>query len=100
MPLAHLPPIERHPLVFLTVCTAKRTALLNSEPAHTILKTLWRQSVEQNGWWVGRYVLMPDHLHLFATPGVEPHPMEKWIAQWKSISARRLSVALGVHGPI
>ena len=100
MPLAHLPPIERHPLVFLTVCTAKRTALLNSEVAHSILRTLWQQSAEHNDWWVGRYVLMPDHIHLFAMPGVKADSMQKWIAQWKSISARRIATVLGARGPI
>jgi len=100
MPLAHLPPFERHPLVFLTVCTAKRIALLNSEPAHAILRTLWQHSTEQNDWWVGRYVLMPDHIHLFAMPGVKPTPMAKWIAQWKSISARRLTAITRIQAPI
>jgi REP element-mobilizing transposase RayT len=43
---------------------------------------------------------MPDHVHLFAMPGVKPDSMQKWIAQWKSISARRFTGMLGVHAPI
>ena len=100
MPLAHLLPFERHPVVFLTVCTAKRAHLLNSQPAHSILRTLWQQSATHNDWWVGRYVLMPDHIHLFAVPGAQSDPMHQWIAQWKSISARRLTAGLGAHAPI
>jgi len=34
--------------------------------------------------YVGRYVVMPDHIHLFAAPGELQEPLENWIRFWKS----------------
>jgi hypothetical protein len=34
-------------------------------------------------WMVGRYVLIPDHLHLFCTPVDECFTIESWITFWK-----------------
>jgi len=33
---------------------------------HDLLCSVWR---EATAWLVGRYVIMPDHVHLFAAPG-------------------------------
>jgi putative transposase len=52
-------------IVFLTVCTKDRAAWLASDAAHAALLEAWR---EADAWWVGRYVLMPEHLHLFCAP--------------------------------
>ena len=38
---------------------------------------------------MGRYVLMPDHLHLFAAPGPIDLPLENWIRYWKSQFSKR-----------
>lgn len=38
-------------------------------------------------WQVGRYVLMPDHLHLFCAPNHFPaKPLTGWIAYWKRLA--------------
>lgn len=100
MPLAHLDAFARHPLVFLTACTAKRRSLLNNPEAHSILRALWVHSTERNGWCVGRYVIMPDHIHLFAMPTEKAKSLSKWIATWKSISARQITTGIGAPAPI
>ena len=36
-----------------------------------------------------RWVLMPDHVHLFCSPAtVPPEPLERWISYWKAEAAR------------
>ena len=36
-----------------------------------------------------RWVLMPDHMHLFCSPAtVPPEPLERWISYWKAEAAR------------
>jgi REP element-mobilizing transposase RayT len=100
MPLAHLDPFARHPLVFLTVCTAQRSSVLANAIAHSILAELWRDSLERNGWCVGRFVVMPDHIHLFAMPAEKPQQLSKWIAVWKAISARQIIAKTGASAPI
>jgi len=38
-----------------------------------------------NFWRVGRYVIMPDHIHLFCAPNTfPPQPLKKWIAHWRN----------------
>ena len=41
-------------------------------------------------WYVGRYVLMPDHIHLFCAPAkVEYLSVKRWVAYWKSLSSKK-----------
>ena len=59
---------ERHNtpvIVFLTVCTKNRKAILANDSAHQLLRAAWQT---QPSWLVGRYVILPDHLHLFCAP--------------------------------
>ena len=100
MPLPHLEPFDRHPVVFLTVCTAKRAPILNNAAAHAILRTLWQESRTRNGWCVGRYVIMPDHVHLFAMPDVNPVNFQQWVSVWKSLSARQITAQTKAQAPI
>ncbi|HEY6071259.1 MAG TPA: hypothetical protein VIU85_07800 [Chthoniobacterales bacterium] len=50
-------------IVFLTVCTAKRRKGLANEQVHKALVASWNAA---NTWEVGLYLIMPDHIHLFA----------------------------------
>jgi putative transposase len=57
------------------------------------LRQVW---IIADGWLVGRYVILPDHLHLFAAPNpkwegeapaeppIEPPALDAWIRYWKS----------------
>jgi REP element-mobilizing transposase RayT len=69
--LPHLRPFARQAIVFLTVCTSHRRPLLANEAAHEVLRTVWTKAAADYGWYVGRYVLMPDHVHLFVQAGFE-----------------------------
>jgi REP element-mobilizing transposase RayT len=59
------------PLYFLTLCVADRRPVLASASAHEALVRYARTGAAQQGVAVGRYVLMPDHLHLFVRGPVE-----------------------------
>lgn len=100
MPLPHLDSFARYPLVFLTVCAAKRAPLLSNAKAHDILLKIWQDSQLRNGWCVGRYVVMPDHVHLFVKPHESPMHSHDWVSAWKSLSARQIVAATGVCAPI
>ena len=67
-------------IVFITVCTKDREAWLASDEYHRLLRAVWRDA---DAWFVGRYVIMPDHLHFFASPGSRETDLSKWIAFWK-----------------
>lgn len=71
-----------HPtIVFVTVCTKSRRPWLASSENHVALCGVWE---EARAWVVGRYVLMPDHVHLFAAPGQLEISLDNWVRYWKS----------------
>ncbi len=97
MHLPHLPSFSRQPLLFITTCTSERKSLLADASAQKILLETWRRSTELDGWFVGRYVIMPDHVHLFAKHALEAKSLPEWMKTWKSITARRfLALGMGV----
>ncbi len=71
-----------HPLYFLTTCTAGRRRLLANAEIHAALIHFARRA-EERGVWVGRYVIMPDHLHLFAGFG----PSSPALPEWRKLSS-------------
>jgi len=68
-------------IVFVTVCSKDRQPWLATPEVHGSLLSAWR---EASAWQVGRYVVMPDHVHLFAAPGTPELPLENWVRFWKS----------------
>ena len=98
--LAHLPSFRDHPIVFFTTCTFQRHKILASAQCEEILREIWQRSAKRDGWWVGSYVLMPDHVHFFARPEVNARPKAEWVGMWKSVSSRRIAATLGIQAPI
>jgi putative transposase len=59
--------------------------------AHGILHEEWEALPERHGWMVGRYVVMPDHLHFFAAPTAErPRSLSAMMGKWKEWTAKRI----------
>lgn len=85
----HLTPDEsdyRPIIIFLTLCTKGRRPLLAKPEIHSALVSAWNRAAH---WLIGRYVIMPDHLHLFCSPGVlPPHPFKLWMAYWQNLVTR------------
>jgi len=81
---AHHPAVDsnnRSIILFVTVCTAGRTPWLANKHAQQALNRAWLRS---SNWIVGKYVILPDHIHLFCAPGVYPRTaLKRWIAYWK-----------------
>ncbi len=68
-------------IIFLTVCTKNKDRWLACEQAHSFLLQAWRKA---DAWQVGRYVLMPDHLHLFCAPANIGITLDNWVRFWKN----------------
>src|SRR5215831_5818101 len=98
--LPHVSSFRDNPIVFFTTRTHKRRTLLACAQSHVILWGLWERSAERDGWWVGHYILMPDHVHFFARRAINAQPMAKWMQMWKSVSAGQLAAALDIAPPI
>ncbi len=95
---AHQPAVEtfnRSVIIFLTVCTAGRKPILAKDRVQKSLLNAW-ETADQ--WRVGRYVIMPDHLHLFCSPAVREYPaLKDWVKYWKS-TASRILIESGAGG--
>jgi len=69
------------------VCTDKKKSILARPQIHDLMRKVWQ---EADHWLVGRYVLMPDHIHLFCVPQEsEASDLTNWVKYWKSIASRR-----------
>ena len=68
-------------IVFLTVCTKDRVPWLADDEIHSLLRSVWK---EATAWLVGKYVIMPDHIHIFAAPGPIHVSFDNWVRYWKS----------------
>lgn len=82
---AHHSPVQRfnEPIVVqVNVCTQGRRAVLACESGHALCRKIWQ---EADYWQVGQYVIMPEHIHLFCTPGRNPPTsLRQWVEFWKS----------------
>jgi len=86
----HQPVCERFNtpiIVFVTVCTKDRKPMLANAEMHETLRGSWQRAER---WLVGKYVIMPDHIHLFCAPLVSvPESLQSWIGFWKATATRR-----------
>jgi len=93
---AHHPVVEagnQSVIVFVTVCTEQKRPILASEAAHQLVISAW---LKAPAWNVGRYVIMPDHIHFFAAPNtLPPSGLPRWVSQWKAFVSRQFSMPQG-----
>jgi len=79
------------PLFYLTCCVRNREPLLASQEVAAVLVSAWEMSHETWRWEVGRYVVMPDHVHFFAAPcDEEARSVGAFVGRWKSWTKRRI----------
>jgi putative transposase len=95
-----MPPRRKHPvhqpivehwnapsIVFLTVCTIRRKRILAVREVVQLLAESWPQATS---WTVGKYLVMPDHIHLFCSPAeIEVRALKQWVRYWKTLASRR-----------
>ncbi len=85
------------PVYFITACTEKRRNLLADPEVHEAFRTFCQQARER-GVLVGRYVLMPDHLHAFVCHPPEALGLSPWMKSLKN-SLSKLWRARGIEAP-
>ena len=80
------------PVYFVTACTFQRRHILARPDVHEAFISFTLRGPER-GVWVGRYVLMPDHLHLFARFGPDAVNLSTWQKSFKNAMSRVLRYA-------
>ncbi|MES2476948.1 MAG: transposase [Verrucomicrobiota bacterium] len=86
-----------HPVYFITTCTDHRQKLLADCASHVAFQQFCLKGRDR-GVFVGRYVLMPDHLHLFV--GIPPGEMtlSLWMKSLKNTMSKHWRMK-GIEAP-
>jgi putative transposase len=72
------------PLYFITCCTYRRRALLANHPVHAAFLEFGQRGLRDLGVAVGRYVILPDHLHFFVA--IPAHvTLGSWVGTLKRV---------------
>ena len=77
------------PVFFVTFCTHRRRQLLATNPVHTVLLKFAHHAYAERHIAIGRYVIMPDHIHLFVT-GPDNFELGRWIGILKQVLAKTI----------
>ena len=73
----------RSNILFVTVCTEGRRPLLACPDMVNKILSAWNRA---DKWAVGRYVIMPDHVHFFCSPVANPpYDFHLWMRYWKRL---------------
>src|SRR5437773_12221767 len=75
------------PLYFVTFCTHERQRFLAKDEVHTAFVLFAKRAEETYNVAVGRYVIMPDHVHLFVRGGCN-FRLGTWTGAIKQVLAK------------
>ena len=78
---------ERSPIYFVTACTNERKAILATDKVHAAFQ-FFSQLGPSHGAWVGAYVIMPDHIHLFVALDDERINLPSWMKALKGVLSK------------
>jgi putative transposase len=79
-------------IVYVTCCSKNRERWMANAAAHEAMRASW---LATRGWRVGRYVIMPDHVHLFAAAEEDAGDLETWMHVWKRLVTGALDMGPG-----
>jgi len=95
------PPLDRvfasNPVFFVTVCTYRRRPLLGTDPLHNAFVQFSHRAYEEHGIAVGRYVIMPNHIHLFVC-GPNHFELGRWMGMLKRCLQRVVALPASPAG--
>ena len=86
---------SRSPLFFVTFCTYSRRSILARAEVHAAFIEFADRAHREFGIAVGRYVILPDHIHLFVA-GPDDFNLGKWVGTLKRV----LGGAIATRGRI
>ncbi len=88
----HTPPIERHNtsvILFVTIGTMPRVPAFANGAFHDAFVLACGDA---DAWLVGKYMIMPDHIHMFCAPASFPRiGIKRWSGYLKERITKRLN---------
>jgi len=98
----HLRRLERvwldSPIYFITTCIFERRPILGSRGIAAIFMQEWRTARQRHGWAIGRYAIMPDHVHFFCRAELSAKPLRIFMQKWKQWTSKRIARENAVAG--
>jgi putative transposase len=88
------------PIYFVTACTNGRERRLANDDFQAIAIEVWRNCQEHCDWSIGRYVIMPDHVHFFAFDDHGKRKLSEFVGSWKEWTAKYCHRRLGFAMPL
>jgi putative transposase len=85
------------PFDFITFNTYKRQNLLARDEIHHAF-CIFSARAQEHDIAVGRYVIMPDHVHLFAAFPAHGITLPRWVLSLRNAIGKKL-IELGIHKP-
>ena len=93
--LPHHPPVEQANqsiLIYVSAVVKRRRPLLANQQIVGHIQTSWRKA---DHWLVGRWVIMPEHIHLFCAPVKFPMTsLKRWMEYWQADATREWPVSV------
>ena len=77
------------PIYFVTACTANRRQILTNSSIHEAFVEFGKNGPEY-GAWLGKYVLMPDHVHAFVALDEDKIALANWMKSLKNSLSKAL----------
>jgi len=87
-----------HPVFFVTFCVHRRRPVLNTAGVQSVFESFAISAYRDRDIAVGRYVIMPDHVHLFVC-GPHDFVLGPWVGLLKQILAKEIA-GRGIRRPI
>jgi REP element-mobilizing transposase RayT len=78
-----------NPVYFITFCTQERMTVLANEQIHSACMGFFAEALKRE-IFVGRYILMPDHIHLFVKLPPPAENLSDWVKSLKNYLSKEL----------
>jgi putative transposase len=83
---------NRSIILYVTICTTMRAPILANKEAFDCIVGAFSQA---SYWLVGRFLVMPDHIHFFCAPATfPPYSFHAWLSYEKSVISRTFPLSL------
>ncbi len=74
-------------IFFVTVNAKDAVPWMANAAVQSSLAEIWQNKA--TAWFVGYYLIMPDHVHFFCAPHDLRFGIDQWVEFWKSCFSRR-----------
>ena len=86
-----------NPVYFITFCTHERMVILANQQIHSVCMEFFAEALKRD-IFVGRYILMPDHIHLFVKLPPPAENLSAWVKSLKNCLSKEFRKR-GVSSP-